>query len=573
MSRAFGRDEMNALIGGPAKGGGANEMAAFRQSGEQRNPHQSSRRTTAKEVDISKMTAAETAKLLSEKANKSGSISSTSRYRSKNKVLAHHQLLVEELSKQQQHQHKTTAAYKIFSKQNYTDDDTDNDDNDSEFMREKRPVQAAVVISRRSSTIERQRRRRRSNSSSSSSSSRNDVGNQKRARRNERNKNNRRDRRQKVDESSSSSSSDEEDDMRRNQRVLASQRMQEEIETIVPGLKAQLDAKESTKIKEKSVYAKEKVAYHQNERKQEQQPQVERMISKSRELIGASRTMRSSDDDDDDDDEESDSSSSSSCDSSSSSSEEEEPVRLKPIFVPRFKSNLKQSEEKKMKEEELKLQLDKERNVKRKSESRALVAKELVSIESSFQNDIDDNHDEECGVAINAPPNDDDDLDKEKERSSWEIRELERLLKSINEQEVRRKEEEEYSRRKKLTDAECLKEDIESGRYQAPGASRDKNSANESSNSNHLNRFFHRGAYYMDESEWDKGDIRQKAVEYAAAATGEDKIDKSKLPEVMKVKRFGRARQNTKYKGLSKEDTTDKSARVLPLRIEHRSKR
>jgi len=140
----------------------------------------------------------------------------------------------------------------------------------------------------------------------------------------------------------------------------------------------------------------------------------------------------------------------------------------------------------------------------------------------------------------------------------------------MDEQESRRREEEEYSRRKKLTDAECLKEDIESGRYQAPGANRERMHDGESKGSNRLQRFFHRGAYYMDESEWGEGDVRQKAAEYASAATGEDKIDKSKLPEVMQVKNFGRSRQNTKYKGIASEDTTDKSVRILSLKPKRR---
>lgn len=558
MAGIFGRDEMNALIGGPANGDGAEEMAAFRQTGGQPNiARQSSRGTAANEVDISKMTAAETATMLSDKAKSSGSNSNT-RYRSKNKVLAHHQLLAEELSKQQfqqqqqkQQQQKPTTANNIPSKDHYSDD---NDDDNGEFLRERRPVQAAVVATRRCK--EPRRRRRRSYSSSSSSSSSGES--QKRARRNECNRNNRRERRRKDDESSSSSSSDEEDGRRRNQRVLASRRMQEEPETIVPKSKAELDAKKTVKGEENSVSAEEKVVDHEHERKQEQQPQVEeRIISKPMKRTGTLCATHSSSDDEEESDGSLSSSSGSSSSSSSSSSEEDEPVRLKPTFVPKHKRNLIQSEEKKLEEEELKHQLDKECNLKRKAESRALVAKELALAVSSFQNDADDDLDEECGGATNAPPNDDDDLGKEKERNAWEIRELERLLKSIDEQELRRKEEEEYSRRKKLTDAECLKEDIESGRYQAPGASRE----NESSGSQ---RFFHRGAYYMDKSEWDEGDIRQKAVEYAEAATGEDKIDKSKLPEVMQVKKFGRARQNTKYKGLAKEDTTDQSAHFLP---------
>ena len=534
MSGTFGRDEMNALIGGPANADGAEEMAAFRQSGGHLNSRQPSRKTASKEVDVSKMTAAETARMLSNKTKNSAS-NNTSRYRSKNKVMAHHQLLAEELSKQrqQEQQQETKMAQKAPSKGAYTDDEEEEDDDDNtDFVRERRPVQAAVVISRRST--DNRRRRRRSDSSSSSSSSSDES--QKRSRRNS---SRRRERRRSGDNSSSSSSSDEENDWRRNKRVLASRRMQEDPETIVPKLKG--------KITNDIIESKERDSDHESEVKKEEQPRVERMISQPSKLdrtLGSTRS--SSSDEKEDDNSSSDSEIGSSSDSSSSSessSEEDEPVRLKPMFVPKHKRNLVQSEERKLEEEELQLQRDKERKLKRKAESRALLAKELVATESSLQNNDGDDDNEESRGAINAPPNDDDEVDKGKEESEWEIREIERLLKSIDELDLRRKEEEEYSRRKNLTDAECLKEDIESGRYQAPGAS------GESAGSNQPQRFFHRGAYYMDESEWKEGDIRHKAAEYAATATGEDLIDRSKLPEVMQVKNFGHARQNTRYKG------------------------
>ena len=112
-----------------------------------------------------------------------------------------------------------------------------------------------------------------------------------------------------------------------------------------------------------------------------------------------------------------------------------------------------------------------------------------------------------------------------------------------------------------MTDEECLREDTKAGRYQAPGSNRQGGQEK----GKFMQRFYHRGAYYMDETEWDETDVRHKAAEYALAATGDDKIDKSQLPEVMQVKNFGFARQNTKYKGLANEDTTDRSLRVAPL--------
>ena len=102
-----------------------------------------------------------------------------------------------------------------------------------------------------------------------------------------------------------------------------------------------------------------------------------------------------------------------------------------------------------------------------------------------------------------------------------------------------------------MTDKEVMEEDSKAGLYLAPGSRREVSKPE----SGGLQRFFHRGAYYMDQTEWDETDVRHKAAEYARAATGEDKLDKSQLPEVMRVKKFGFARQNHRYKGLAAEDT------------------
>jgi hypothetical protein len=69
----------------------------------------------------------------------------------------------------------------------------------------------------------------------------------------------------------------------------------------------------------------------------------------------------------------------------------------------------------------------------------------------------------------------------------------------------------------------------------------------------------------MDEDELAEDDIRRKAGEYARAATASDRLNTKQLPKVMQVKRFGFANQS-KYKGLAAEDTTDRTADMLPLK-------
>lgn len=533
----FGRDEMNAMIGRPQGSEGVEETAGLRQS---KPKHQSSsRRTANEEVDISKLTAAETAALLMKKANMGSSnhnatsvVNNTSRYRTKNKVLDHHQLLAE-LSQQQ-------AGVAIGKDDRKDKDDHDNNngsDSDDEFVRQRRPAQAPVVISRACRNVDKDfRRRRRAYDSSSSEESSNSGG--KRTKRGISKRRRQRDG-GRGGSSSSSSSSDEEDDRRRQNRVLASRKGQKEPEIIIPELNP-------GKKQEENHNSQPEESVHVSEQKQDQS-QMERIEpKKATKAKIKSRNTSSSDDDDDDgnDSYSSESSSESDSSSSSSSSEEEAHVGLKPVFVPKHKRNVIKTEEKKWEEEETQLQREKELNQKRKMESRALVAKQSVAIESSFTGE--DDVDEESRGATNAPPNDDDEIDRDKEEDAWELREMERLLESMDQQLKLKKEEEEYNRRKKLTDAECLREDTESGRYQAPGAARKSGTDQKPTESNHLQKFFHRGAFYMDESEWGEGDIREKAGEYAKAATGEDKVNKAKLPEVMQVKNFGLAKQNTK---------------------------
>ena len=107
MSRSgstFGRDEFNALLGGGAEG--TDEMAAFRPSASATSKRKTNNQGHhhKEDPDISTLTPAETAALLAEKnqgKKASQASSSSSRYRTQ-KVMAHHQLLEEELQLQAQ---------------------------------------------------------------------------------------------------------------------------------------------------------------------------------------------------------------------------------------------------------------------------------------------------------------------------------------------------------------------------------------------------------------------------------------------------------------------------------------
>ena len=213
---------------------------------------------------------------------------------------------------------------------------------------------------------------------------------------------------------------------------------------------------------------------------------------------------------------------------------------------------------------------------KKAIQSRALVA-ESVSASGKNSASNDNEGDEfdtgEAGGEFLAVPDDTDPPEDSPdlvlaERDAWEVRELTRILRDVDDALALEKERKELGRRRALTDEKRHEEDRRSGRYRAPGK-KDGGKKNGEGNDSYLQRFHHRGAFYMDEDtlqQAGKDDVRHRAAEYSRAATGEDKINKSALPEVMQVKNFGLAGYSTKYKGLAKEDTTDRKQDFLPIR-------
>lgn len=161
----------------------------------------------------------------------------------------------------------------------------------------------------------------------------------------------------------------------------------------------------------------------------------------------------------------------------------------------------------------------------------------------------------ESGANIFPPPDDNDDCDQEcavKSREEWEVRELMRIMQELEEKLKQMDDQDQHQRLLKPQSHE----------------NSEKKTTREKDGGKYLQRYHHRGAFYLDEEtlqEAGPDDIRHKAAEYARAATLEDKIDKTKLPKIMQVKKFGFAGYSTKYKGLKMEDTTDKEIRHVPI--------
>jgi microfibrillar-associated protein 1 len=268
---------------------------------------------------------------------------------------------------------------------------------------------------------------------------------------------------------------------------------------------------------------------------------------------------------------EEDSSSSSSSEEDSNSSSEEDVVIAKPLFVPKHKRGTVLTPADHDAAALVKTNKRAEQQERKQQESRALV-QQVVTAAATAQPD-DDEALEGITAARNVMPDDaDDDTNYDKDNAAqdaWQVRELSRLLLDWDLEVWRRDEARELIRRRAMTDDERLREDVASGQYQRPGSQRHgDNNTNKSGGGGgggQAQRYYHKGAFYMDESEWNETDIRHKADEYARAATGSDRVDKSKLPAVMQSKKFGFANQNMRYKGLAAEDTTDRQMQVLPL--------
>jgi microfibrillar-associated protein 1 len=512
----FGRDEMNALLGGGLSESVLRPHTVAPSKGKTIKPD---------EKDVADMTVEETAAwLLSQQRMKAGKVGQTqkgamqqARHRT-GKVRQYHQLLAEETQHREKSKELDTAG---------SDEDTDDLFANKQLRMKNMPISAQRT--KAEPVVVGKRRRRYDSSSDEESDSK--------------------EHRQRLEPGSSSSSSDDDDSEtdRRRQRLLAKRQL---------GLDRSIDHDVGLPSS----------ATMENLPANEQAPRLAlssdapiKAVSVEKNVSCVKPPAASS--------EEGSSSGSEDSSSEEESSDDDGPVIAKPIFVPKHRrGTLKSATELEAEDTHQELK-QKALEEKRKQESRAMV-QQVVAATAQAAPDFDVALDGITG-AQNTMPDDADDSDNEVARDAWEIREVARLIDELDVEDARLQEERDLSRRRKMTDEERLAEDIATGRYQRPGQPKQTDLDQTSAK-----RYYHRGAYYMDESEWDSSDVRHKSAVYARAATGDDKINRAALPEVMRVKKFGFANQNLKYKGLAAEDTSDKNNQILPLvNIKDKSKR
>lgn len=227
---------------------------------------------------------------------------------------------------------------------------------------------------------------------------------------------------------------------------------------------------------------------------------------------------------------------------SDESEEESGGQMLKPVFIPKDSRQTIKEQEAKLLQEEQREQEKRFEAEERKNQTRQLVADSILKMneidkEAAVDNDSD-----------NGLPDDTDDVDDELEYGSWKVREITRLKRDAEEREVFILEKAEILRRRAMTDEERLAEDKKLGFITDTGETSEKPKWN------FMQKYFHKGVFYMDsDSIKDKDDVRLK--NYAKEATLEDHVDKEKLPEVLQVKNFGKSGR-TKYTHLLDQDTT-----------------
>lgn len=131
-------------------------------------------------------------------------------------------------------------------------------------------------------------------------------------------------------------------------------------------------------------------------------------------------------------------------------------------------------------------------------------------------------------------------MDEEQEVAAWKIRELLRIKRDKEQREYRLVDDQDIERRRNMSDSQIERENIEDGKL---GVEKKK--------LKFMQKYYHKGAFYAGDEAVEEALRRTDG----SAPTLEDHQDKLVMPDIMKVKNFGKAGR-TKYTHLFDQDTT-----------------
>ncbi|XP_063367842.1 microfibrillar-associated protein 1 [Cydia amplana] len=213
-------------------------------------------------------------------------------------------------------------------------------------------------------------------------------------------------------------------------------------------------------------------------------------------------------------------------------SEEDTGPRVKPVFV-RASDRMTVAE----RERKAKQQKKEESEARKEKEEKRREALKLV--EDTIRSEQRSTQGEQKEGNINDVCTDDE--NDEVEYEAWKLRELKRIKRDKEEREAAEKELLSIERMRNMTEEERRVEQRLNPKVVTNKSVKGKYKF--------LQKYYHRGAFYLDKEE----DVFKQDF---SGATLDDHFDKTVLPKVMQVKKFGRSGR-TKYTHLVDQDTTE----------------